>query len=655
MPLPKLSLLQSRLAASLMASVMLLLLYFVFSSPHFAYAADVDSIRPEDHNHDRLWDVPFPILDDEALELRELPYESEFLGIDRGIIGRAPTTNEPTGLTNNVPVTTNIEMGQTVSYIFHNDSLWAAKSTTEAFLLPSHLRKRDFIEGDVDAESGDSEIPGEQKLRPRQANSSTFRTLYVSVTTCLQPEPVDNTSMAAVPQLQLYISQNSNNTNPGPGKTQQDMVELVEGYAMHEVNSMADVYIGVYGKNDTAYSGVWSAEIAASIDAPYHYYHNITDSNLSLVDSDSASAFLLADNPKKFDNGTSDSGKWTKATPPYVLFASNVNDRKILGLSNSFCGLQQKAQIKPSTTGEVASGYQTALNYKMQFGLTKRDGEVLPKQQFYVKGLTGASQYNVVLAIRGNSTDSGANVVGGGGQIFRMTTFRTLSDSNCALIFDLPFCTNVAYAVPSNNTLNTTELGKWYDDQAQGYFQNFQKAMQQVPCETTSSAQYSLAVTCDNCTASYKEWLCAVSIPRCTDFSATGTFLQPRAMGQSLLNGSTLPIDVLNTYNRTQATNGSRVPLIDTDMKPGPYKEILPCDDLCYNVVKSCPASLSFNCPLPSSIGFNESYSMTGKGGVNANRTCNWPGRVVGISAGQQNLPSAFLVLSIGVVVLMFI
>lgn len=126
-------------------------------------------------------------------------------------------------------------------------------------------------------------------------------------------------------------------------------------------------------------------------------------------------------------------------------------------------------------------------------------------------------------------------------------------------------------------------------------------------------------------------------------------------MGQSLLNGSTLPIDVLNTYNRTQATNGSRVPLIDTDMKPGPYKEILPCDDLCYNVVKSCPASLSFNCPLPSSIGFNESYSMTGEGGVNANRTCNWPGRVVGISAGHQNLPSAFLVLSIGVVILMFI
>jgi calcium channel MID1 len=113
MPLPKLSPLQSRLAASLIASIMLLFLYFTFASPHFAYAGDVDSIRPEDHNHERL---PGPILevDSDELELREAEgaaYEADFIGFDRGIIGRA--TTDPQALQNKVNITDSIVQGQT--------------------------------------------------------------------------------------------------------------------------------------------------------------------------------------------------------------------------------------------------------------------------------------------------------------------------------------------------------------------------------------------------------------------------------------------------------------------------------------------------------------------------------------------------------------
>lgn len=47
--------------------------------------------------------------------------------------------------------------------------------------------------------------------------------------------------------------------------------------------------------------------------------------------------------------------------------------------------------------------------------------------------------------------------------------------------------------------------------------------------------------------------------------------------------------------------------MIDQIIKPGPWKEVLPCKDLCYNLVQSCPAALGFACPagrwLESSYG----------------------------------------------------
>ena len=47
--------------------------------------------------------------------------------------------------------------------------------------------------------------------------------------------------------------------------------------------------------------------------------------------------------------------------------------------------------------------------------------------------------------------------------------------------------------------------------------------------------------------------------------------------------------------------------MIDAQINPGPYKEILPCIDLCYNLEQSCPAALGFACPLEGH-GMNYSY-----------------------------------------------
>lgn len=83
----------------------------------------------------------------------------------------------------------------------------------------------------------------------------------------------------------------------------------------------------------------------------------------------------------------------------------------------------------------------------------------------------------------------------------------------------------------------------------------------------------------------------------------------------------------------TTAFTASRNPRIDDVIKPGPHKEVLPCDNLCYKLVQSCPASLEFSCPLPGGIGFAGNYA---KYDPSAGLTCNFPGSAHFPSAGGK-------------------
>jgi calcium channel MID1 len=68
-------------------------------------------------------------------------------------------------------------------------------------------------------------------------------------------------------------------------------------------------------------------------------------------------------------------------------------------------------------------------------------------------------------------------------------------------------------------------------------------------------------------------------------------------------------------------TNSSRNPIIDAQIKPGPYKEVLPCKDLCYDLVQSCPAALGFGCPEGKWL--NSSYGVRSP---NGDITCSYLG-----------------------------
>lgn len=187
---------------------------------------------------------------------------------------------------------------------------------------------------------------------------------------------------------------------------------------------------------------------------------------------------------------------------------------------------------------------------------------------------------------------------------------------------------------------NDTELGKLYDDQAKDYFQNFKNSLAQVACDAEAESQYSLARTCKDCETDYKNWLCLVLIPRCEDWTAQGDFLQPRRINERLADGSltyngNVSAEFNATYRDRFAFNQSRNSMIDEVIQPGPYKEVKPCEDLCFDIVRSCPAKLGFACPISPAreLGYGQ------KDPTGNTLKCSYPGAVVKLNHPSKASP----------------
>lgn len=155
-------------------------------------------------------------------------------------------------------------------------------------------------------------------------------------------------------------------------------------------------------------------------------------------------------------------------------------------------------------------------------------------------------------------------------------------------------------------------------------YSNFEKVIQQIPCEAPVTSQYSLARTCDDCKAAYKNWLCTVAIPRCEDFSSDNRHALIRNAEQEFPNGTSLDEALIKELRgKAPGHLASRNAWIDEEIAPGPYKEVLPCDDICYNLVQSCPADIGFACPLPGGDDGMFAMSYAKRDGEGS---CNDPG-----------------------------
>jgi calcium channel MID1 len=175
----------------------------------------------------------------------------------------------------------------------------------------------------------------------------------------------------------------------------------------------------------------------------------------------------------------------------------------------------------------------------------------------------------------------------------------------------------VAYAVPAAAAVVTDSVKQIYDSLANRTYTNFTQNLRQISCNVTgNSASYSLVRNCDDCSAAYKDWICAVTIPRCTDISASSGV-------DRFVNGSR------NVFTKQ----------VTQTLQAGSYKEVLPCIDLCYKVVQSCPAVLQFGCPLKKTLSNSYGERLPNGSVINGTEiTCNPMDLDWTVNSGANNL-----------------
>ncbi|KAI8965694.1 stretch-activated Ca2+-permeable channel component-domain-containing protein [Daldinia sp. FL1419] len=640
----QLSPLQSRLAASVIASCLLLIIYIILLSPQFAFADEFDPILADHDVHELSYEQLDAVEISETLDLRRPSYEPEFALFDRSIIGRAP--GSATIMKNNEIKKSNLAPGVTMTYVFQASSVTSrtAGDQSEALELRRSLNvSRALTVDDDEDEEVHNDATHDLDLVRRQGSA---RTLWISANTCLQPGRRSSDLTAPdPPQLTLYVSTSPDNTSPGPEQNEdtQKAIVFTEGAVMFNTSIDKDVYLSISAPkvSDDQFdiSHEYNFELVASTDRYYFSFNgNNTNPDLIWVDSD-ASAVLLQTN---YLNNISTQ---VITTPPYVMFAHNDNNVDIRGLRNSYCGLSSYAQIRNLADG--SSGVMT-------IGLKNGGDQNLTRQEFYISGLNASSNYTAILArppVKSLQTRQEDSSTVGGGVVFQPAVFSTKPNGACTFIFNLTFCEQTQYAVPGNPRTfpNATALGNFYDDYVQSMWGNFDKVLQQTPCEAASTARYSLARGCEDCKTAYKRWLCSVAIPRCEDFSTPDrAHLQMRNIGAPFPNGTKVDKKILDQHGGSKAFNSSRNPKIDEVVQPGPYKELLPCENLCYELVQSCPASMGFTCPRPwNKYSFSSSY---GSKSINEELSCNYPGSAHFIGgAGMLSPPWAGLVGVMGV------
>ncbi|KAG7664804.1 MID1 [[Candida] subhashii] len=365
------------------------------------------------------------------------------------------------------------------------------------------------------------------------------------------------------------------------------------------------LYIAVRAPQNTNLTAEWTYQIGVSQNDLVFQWDET--SAVSVVDADDTNVLLITRN---LTVDTDDISSLNDSQVPYSVYVYPYEFKDYFaGINNSWCAVRNG----PSIFGP--GDYNTSY--------TNRTGGI--HQQIFISGLNSSTKY-IAYTINDNyGTEYG-------GSVFHPFEFETMESSPCQLIYDLEFCQSVAYSVPApgnstgpNRDKNAT---KWlYDSYAQDLYTNFSKALMQIACDTVPEAIFSNLKTCDDCADSYKDWLCSVSIPRCSTKNITG-------------------------YKYRKDKEDHRNDFIRDVIQPDqPYYEVLPCIGVCNAIVRDCPAQFGFECPTKNeSIAL--SYYWPRKGQANEQwPSCNRVGKmVVKIqSAGNKRMVINWVLLCLNV------
>jgi calcium channel MID1 len=639
---------QSKLFAYIAAACVILTTCSSSWSPVYADAVEIPTAPQHEHlSHFEPSQLavadPVHSHDGAADEGQGGGYAPDFAYFARSLLGRQ--AEEVGKLKNDEKLDVDIAPETTVYFVLEKSQL-QTRNEAGGMLNALDARSSDtsLISGEQEEDGSNSSV--EEVTRRKEtleARQTTGTRVWVSANTCKQPLPGNNASSTGAPQLSLYVSTSAQNQKPGPSSTENLVtnktgIPFDGGYISFDVNATSDIYVGISApKLNENWFGSWHFEIAASTHGSYHSY-NRTNPFLFMVDTDSESTLFITYNLTD-SNSPEAIAKWNNSNP-FNMYAFPAGRSPVTGMENSYCALKQS--------------FNSTNNITVETQITTKFGAGYPKSQFNVHNLSNAETYNGYLVVEGNQDTvdlPGVGRVRAGGKVFQQFNWTTkagesiqsnrhrlgviliaLPDDSCQVLTDLEFCDNVAYAVPSSPEFkfDDDKLKALYDGQAKQYFKNFTNSLDQVACDAPSTAQYSLARNCTDCRDDYKKWLCSVLIPRCEDWTANDDWLVPRNINAEFSDG-TVPFanNMSAEFNATMRDrfgySKSRNPMIDEDIKPGPYKEMLPCEDLCFDIVRSCPAKLGFACPNMPARALQ--YGKRDPDGDVL--TCSFPGAVV--------------------------
>ena len=332
----------------------------------------------------------------------DVAYEPPFTPLGRSIIGRQDGDSGNTPLQNNVPVTATIAPNQNLFYVFPSSALRASPSTPTVVVPPSKSKRE--TEDEIN----------HAELKKRQSDV----TYYLTLSVCSQPSPSGGTTTAPPPPLQLFLSYTDPQPQSGSNRPMHPAVE--DGFSIFSDSTSDNIFIQVQAVDTPGYSGNYSFQLTASIDARYAVVENT--SSLLFVDSDSTGAMLITtDLTNPNSDNTSEKDDWRKLSAPFTVAVVNQNLTQMSGLLKSYCAFQNNTQIVGNFAGQNQSN--------VDIGFTNIGDNAL-KQQFYVSGLNRSSSYSAVMGLPTNFSNPGSGQPGGGGTIWQAINFTTQSGMN---------------------------------------------------------------------------------------------------------------------------------------------------------------------------------------------------------------------------------
>ncbi|EER30985.1 conserved hypothetical protein [Candida tropicalis MYA-3404] len=353
------------------------------------------------------------------------------------------------------------------------------------------------------------------------------------------------------------------------------------------------LYIAVRAPENTNRTSQWTYQIGVSQNDLVFQWDDRSWG--SLVDVDDNSALITTGNISSLVAGNYSELNITDSQFSLYLYTEDYKDY-FAGMNNSWCAVRNGPVLVNPTDIETS--------------FTDRHGFF--QQQFLVKGLNASTKYIAYIIMDVNGIEFG-------GAVYHPFEFETMDGNACELIYDLEFCDQVAYSVPAlGNRVddlddNKNYTKKLYDDYAKSLYVNFSKGLQQIACNTTSDAEFSNLRTCEDCAESYKNWLCSVTIPRCSTKNKTGYILR-------------------NSSNQRNSFIADTISPIEN------YYEVLPCVNVCQAIVRDCPADFGFMCPTTNDTIKLSYYWDTGEV-QDQWPSCNYVGHyIVSTSAALQQI-----------------